>query len=112
MQVITKRDKILGVADEWKANYYHGHNTWSNIFNKGSAYTIYKRLLNLDLNTCTEEDVEKVIGNRTWTDLTCYECDLLTDTVVLFEHDKYNYTFICKTCIQNAMSRISELKNR
>lgn len=101
MKLITKRDVIKQVAERWQNQYtpFSSHSY--------DKYNTYKKLLALDLDTATEDDVEKIIGNRSWTRLSCEQCDKEVDTLVQVgqEPDYESRTAsLCLDCIRAAVA--------
>lgn len=70
MKVITERDKIRDVAEDWRKQYADSDGFLEAFEKLG----IYVRLTKLDVATATAEDVAKIIGNDSWTRLECQEC--------------------------------------
>lgn len=103
MKVITQRDRILTVADRWRRQYsYKGVDQ--------DKLDILKNLEALDLATCSAEDVDRVIGNNSWTCVDCNECEAKTDWVIVVgeEPDYESQTArLCRSCVQRAFSHIS-----
>ncbi len=100
MKIIKERDLILDVANAWKEQY-------------GSFNThIYKSLLALDLNTAAAEDVEAIIGNKSWTSIRCNECDNYTDFAIQVgeEPDYESRTAcLCKSCFNKAINLFNSI---
>lgn len=64
---------------------------------------VYERLQRLDLDTCSSKDVDTIIGNKSWTNMWCYECGENTDWLLQLGDDppvdnEGSTVFICKTC--------------
>lgn len=101
MKLITKREVIKRVAERWLNQYtqFKRHS--------GEKQDTYKRLLQLVLDTATEDDVEKVIGNRSWTRMACDQCEQEVDTLVQVgqEPDYESRTAsLCPTCLRAAVA--------
>lgn len=104
MKVITRRDLIRNICEKWYRCYWvatYGIDEWIH----PESEEIYKKLLALDLETCSVEDVDAIIGNSTWTQLHCDECDKNVDKVVLIgicdeDRDVPQY---CSQCILKAV---------
>ena len=67
MNIITRREKIANVAQAWKKQYYNGRR-WPY---KADHQVTYNRLSQLP-SDATERDVEKIIGNDSWTQVERY----------------------------------------
>lgn len=102
MKVITQRDCILEVCDRWRSQYsYKG-------VGQDKLDTL-KKLEALDLTTCSAEDVNRTIGNNSWTDLNCNECKAKTDWVLVVgeEPDYESRTAsLCRACVQLAADHL------
>lgn len=104
MHKITTEQKVKNVAEAWKASYYRAHH-WISIFS-GSSEVIYKRLKELS-ETATAKDVEDIIGNSSWTSLTCHECDNSVDIVIqVGENPDWGSSTaqICPNCLRKALA--------
>jgi len=104
MKLITQRDMILGVAKRWFAQY--GHALHESGFRDTHTFgNTLERLRLLDLETASAKDVADIIGNASWTDLTCDECQSHVDLVVQVgqEPDYESATAsLCKECLAKA----------
>ena len=97
MRILTKRDRILGVADKWHDQYWNKHWAGSDKHDKLLA------LQALDLSTATEDDIEAIVGNRSWTRIKCDQCGKDVDAAVMIGgSDEYGPDTICGTCIREA----------
>lgn len=102
MELITLRDKIRHVLAGWWSQYCDGKE-WHIGYNQpGRSEQVYKELCALDLDHCSAEDVEAVIGNDTWTTLECYECGEVADKVVAFEVNHEYLFYLCAGCTHRA----------
>ena len=62
-----------------------------------------KKMSNVDISTVTAKKIENIIGNSSWTDLTCSECGKYVKKVVQVgeEPDYESATvFLCVKCIK------------
>lgn len=104
MIVITTRDRIKDVAKRWKAQY-HSKGGWVvPIF--GNREEVYLDLKKLNIDTCKKEDVDNIIGNTSWTDLTCNECNRHRNSLVILEKSE-SYFEICPSCLTKAKEKIT-----
>lgn len=109
MRLLTKRDRIRQVVELWEAQY--------GIKTDGSRptcdpdkYVIYQNLCDLNLEECTEDHISQVIGNDSWTDLTCREC-LQDSPMVVSMYDRYSDEpdkWYCHQCVEMARNLIRE----
>lgn len=110
-QLILKSKFIKDVASRWKSSYF-GQNKWLDtyIVNGRTKEQIYKELIKLGDNA-TEEKIISIIGNRSWTNNTCHECERDVDVLVQLgqKPDYESYTArICTDCITNALNLVKE----
>lgn len=106
MELITIREKILGVVDCWKEQYPKGLNI--------RRRKITEQLSQLDLNTASAEDVNEIIGNDSWTSTYCDECQKPCGAAVMLgEHIDYEspVVLICLECLKKAFSLFNEENN-
>jgi len=80
MKLITARDLIRRVADNWEQQYRASMDT--RLHGGESKRDILNRLRALDPETATAADVTAIIGNPSWTELRCDECEAVSETVV------------------------------
>lgn len=98
MILITERDKIRGVADAWDKQY----TGWQHDAQK---MAIGRELRKLDKETATAADVERIIGNDSWTQQECDECKQAVKAVVQVGDEPYyesNTVLLCVHCIGKA----------
>lgn len=104
-RLITSRALIRKVAQRWHKQYFRDGKWHSGL--SMDAPAIYSRLLALDLETATSDDVTAVIGNASWNDLRCSECERKVDAVceVGEEPDYESATaYLCIDCLRRAMA--------
>lgn len=97
MKKITQRDLIREVAARW-ARQYHGTTD-------SGKLNILAALLSLDRQTASPEYVARIIGNDSWTRLTCHECGECVKEVVQIgeEMDIESHTaHVCHDCLNEA----------
>jgi hypothetical protein len=100
--VITSRKRIRGVAAAWKKQYPKAEpgSKWANI---------EAELRALDVETATAEDVEAIIGNRSWTRTFCNVCEEEKETIVrLGDVPDYESStlYACEDCLAAALADI------
>lgn len=104
MKLITERSLIRGVAQRWREQYPLGR---AEKFDE-----IYCRLAALNAETATAEEIEKIIGNSSWTDVpSCDECGERRGCVVeLGEEPDYESRTaqICLGCLHKAINLKAE----
>jgi len=97
MKLITKQDLIDGVCLRWKIQYF-ANGEWKYGNNKED---IYNNLVSLG-DDKTEQDIEKVIGNNSWTRLSCDICNNDVDRVVTTDFSEYSH-YMCLNCASKAV---------
>jgi hypothetical protein len=99
MEIITERLTILSVSDKWDRQYPVGRSDEKH-------FEIGRHLRVLDLNTATSDDLERIIGNRSWSATPkCSECGTQNVPVVEVgeEQDYESATaWLCKECVSKA----------
>jgi hypothetical protein len=116
MKIKTKRGVILGVAKRWRRQY-EPFEKFDNtpIFPPANPNAsklrpkrqIAEELDKLNLNTATEDQVNEIIGNKSWTRLTCDQCKRDVEAVIRLGDPKANINgtpsfYICPDCIAQA----------
>lgn len=99
MRLITLRDTIKSVPDSFAKQY---HRTCDS-----SKIQKLVQLKNLDTEIATVEDITLIIGNNSWTKLTCDECGEHVQAVVMVgqEPDYESATVcLCKSCASKVIN--------
>lgn len=99
MKIITQRDLILTVVERWKANTVQG----------ADRKAILENLKKLDLNVCSSKDIADIIGNESWTDLQCDECEMNVDLIIQVGQGRdydTSMAYLCRRCVENAFLNI------
>jgi hypothetical protein len=113
MKLTTQRDLIRAVAARWRQQYEpFTHDTPLFSVRNGYRQAIPKKeiaamLDAIDAETATPEDIAAIIGNESWTRLTCDECGKDTDAVLTVgqEPDYESHTAsLCRSCVERASS--------
>ena len=94
MELITRRERAKNAYTSWIKQYGKGKSD------------IAKMLVNLG-NSPKPDDVDKIIGNSSWTEVSCSECKKPQDSVVIIgeEPDYESYTaYICRSCLIKALA--------
>lgn len=106
IELITQRDLIRGVAEKWRRQYSKS-SYWETPNATGrTAAQVAARLDALDVETATHEDVAKIIGNDSWTELICNSCRADCERVVqVGEPDDYESRTanLCLSCARKAV---------
>lgn len=108
MKLITRKIKAQSAAQDWHNQYAKDNWRWhdSKSFVTGmSKKQAYEALVALGDNP-SPEDVNKVIGNTSWTDCLCNDCGKLVEEVVqLGQEPDYDSATanICFVCLYKAI---------
>lgn len=106
MKIITQRQLIQAVAKRWRQEH-EPFNDRDPMDKRGIADKLYV----LDGNTATAEEVNSIIGNDSWTTLTCDECKKDTTIIVQVGEDS-DYDAIsarlCPECVEKAAAMIRD----
>lgn len=87
---ITRREIIRTVLEKWRRSYWNAAlGVWRSPARKlqlsGLEEPVHVQLARLDLDTCSPEDVNRIIGDSLWTDLACGACGAACEIVVCLE---------------------------
>lgn len=112
MKLINARVEIREVSAKWKAQYCH-QGKWSTTLN-GDTQRIYDKLAQLNVETATPAQVEKIIGNNSWAgDQSCDECGEKVKAVIQLgdEPDYESHTAeVCADCLRKALALMSPVE--
>ena len=99
MQLITKQEIANEAKDHWKMQYFK-----DGVWLDSNKEMIYNHLVMLGNNPAPNL-VDQAIGNSSWTDLGCSECNTDVDEAVLFGVVDYDseYCYLCKDCLAKAL---------
>jgi hypothetical protein len=98
--VYTERQCIRNVANRWKERFPNKEET-------------YNKLLGLDLETAMPEAIAEIIGNDSWTKITCNQCKRDVKAVVTVGSYPIRYyekstASICIDCIDISRKKLLE----
>jgi hypothetical protein len=99
MKKITRKSRSKEAATNWYKQY-RKYNDFENT-DKGRIYT---ELVNLGKNP-NPDDVDRIIGNSSWTNCRCSECNKYVEEVIQVgeEPDYESHTaYLCLECIEKA----------
>ena len=107
MELTTERDLIKGVAKRWFKTYESTMDSMPSLFgcNSKTKREISSQLQRLDKETATAQDVADIIGNCSWTRLTCDGCgDDVTALLSVGQPRDYesNTADLCEACVNKA----------
>lgn len=102
--LLTKQHLVNIVDERWKKQYYRDA-SWD--YYGEDKVEKYKDLVNLGSNK-NLEDVDKIIGNSSWTRLICLGCDKDVDAVFVFGIC-HNSLYVCEDCVNIAVQQFNLL---
>lgn len=76
-RLLTSRGLIRAVAERWREQYCRT-GTWY----AEDKRTTYEGLSALDLDTASRDEVNRIIGNGSWTSIRCNGCNQAVETAV------------------------------
>ena len=103
--LLTKQHLVNIVDERWKNQYYRD-DSWS--YYGDDKVDTYEKLVNLGSNK-NSEDVDKIIGNSSWTRLICHNCNKDVDAVFIFGTNEKSL-YVCEDCVNVATQQFNELK--
>lgn len=104
-KVMTRRQVIKGIVERWEQIFVRfPHSPQTN-------ETLVK-LKGLDLDTCTREEVDSIIGNKSWTTLTCNECGNDCDAIRTCGEASDYESFTADLCLQCLEKSVSEIHSK
>jgi hypothetical protein len=104
MKVITREQLAREAPKRWGEQYAYAIRTRER--STVDKAQIYDALCALTPEELTPERVDSVIGNGSWTSVTCNECDVSVDSVVqLGEEPDYESrtATVCPSCLARAV---------
>ncbi len=97
MKIISAIDEIATAPDRWEKQYaYHPYD---------DKLAITARLKALPPGF-TRDDVEKIIGNTSWTRIKCTECREEREHLATFDDGNLSYIQLCASCLIDAAAKI------
>ena len=104
MKLVTGETLAAEAAARWARQYsLHGWDGPPELWPKGSPAYVYHQLLQLGPNP-SPADVDRVIGNDSWTHVWCFSCKKhVSSAVVLGQEDDA----FCESCLSSAHSLIA-----
>lgn len=115
MKIITRKLLAKRAASAWHKQYCN-NGVWENsvpIWKQETREDIYNKLLSLG-DDPNPDDIDKVIGNTSWTWVYCNECDERVGGVVQLGEDPYyesNTANVCFGCLNKASMLVNEHKD-
>ena len=103
--LLTKQHLVNVVDGRWKKQYYK-NSSWD--YYGEDKMEKYEELVNLGSNK-NQEDVDKIIGNSSWTRLICNHCNKDVDAVFIFGTSE-DSLYICEGCVNIAVEQFNKLE--
>lgn len=99
--ILTTHKLAAQASARWLRQYkIHGGYNWKSPAGK-SGEEVYNQLLALGPNPDPLQ-VNEIIGNDSWTRLTCCQCDNSVDAVIVFNDGDDNTCNVCIDCIKES----------
>ena len=102
--LLTKQYLANIVDDRWKKQYYRDA-SWDRYGE--DKFKKYEKLVNLGSNK-NPKDVDKIIGNSSWTRLICNHCNKDVNVVFVFGTSE-DSLYVCEDCVDIAVEQFNEL---
>lgn len=102
IKLITRRDRILKVAERWREQYCE-----EDLMRWKDKRTKLDKLMSIDLSTASRKQIDKIIGNGSWTEIGCYQCDNDVDKAVEITDIYDNKILLCEICLTICYNLIS-----
>jgi hypothetical protein len=103
MTTITRKTYIASVPDRWREQY-----------GPMSTYDKLEIQRRLDSTPPSKKAYDKIIGNSSWTRLTCDACGNEVKIAVFIDaraSDEYGMSVFCKKCLEAGLKAIDEAQN-
>jgi hypothetical protein len=98
MELIDTKFVKGEVAERWKASYINN----SKLYNGEMSNDIGDKLELAESN----DEVNTIIGNDSWTTTACTECHTYQQKVISFAENDYQCVNLCKDCLKAALELI------
>ena len=109
IQTITVRDMIRDLPTKWYNNYapFFNDSYYLGEFRLNKK-EIYERLLKMNLETVSVKDINDLIGNDSWTNITCTTCGTENlKTAVNIKKTVGNHgIYLCPVCIAKIVKQM------
>jgi hypothetical protein len=106
-----QRDVIRGVRDHWIRQYANYPQTHQFTPTGPTVAEIWANLTALDLETCSEADIDRAIGVTGWASHKCDECDETKEILAHFGAEPdYDATWqdLCADCLRNGLELLEK----
>ena len=102
--LLTKQHLVNTVDKRWKNQYYRD-DSWD--YYGEDKVEKYEDLVSLGSNKYPE-DVDKIIGNSSWTRLICNNCNKDVNAVFIFG-TREDSLYVCEACVNIAVQQFNKL---
>ncbi|MEG0407421.1 MAG: hypothetical protein RR623_00985 [Bacilli bacterium] len=102
--LLTRQHLVNTVHDRWK-NQYYINSSWD--YYGEDKVEKYEQLVSLG-KVKNPEDVDKIIGNSSWTRLICNNCNKDVNAVFIFGTVEES-CYVCEDCVSIAVEQFNEL---
>lgn len=102
--IVTRQMLANRAAENWRHQYSEGKFGWKSTSMPVQPIGVHRKLIALG-PTPTPEQVNAVIGNSSWTRLTCDQCGNEVDTVIVVgqaQDYESSTASLCITCLEQA----------
>ena len=105
--VLLRTASGRGAAARWRSQYQHPVHGWDRTA-QGPANEVYERLCRLG-EAPSAADTAHVIGNKSWSYLTCIGCNEYVEQAVEFTGSYHEgETLLCAPCVELAHALLSD----
>lgn len=111
--IITRQILASEAAERWRYQYSEGKFGWKSTGMPVQPMDIHRSLVALG-PTPTPEQVNAVIGNSSWTRLTCNQCAKEVDSVIVVGQEQHceSYTaHLCPECLEQARKLVETINH-
>ena len=109
IRTITVRDMIRDLPAKWYNTYepFSNDNYYLGVF-RLTKKEIYERLLKMNLETVSVKDINDLIGNDSWTNITCTACgtENLKTAVNIKKTVGDHGIYLCPVCIAKSVEQM------
>ena len=104
MRIITRQEIINGVADSYHDIYHHRFNHSTHVYRMDYRGRKFKDTWKLLQGAGSRAEINKIIGNGSWTENNCMQCGEDCDKLFFFDlGDWESEASICKQCLTNGL---------
>ncbi len=99
MRILNRKMIAETVAEAWKAQY-------PQLFGRNGE--VYGQVV----GASDPDEVDRIIGNKTWTSILCNECKEFVEEAISFDvdiYEDYPSREVCKSCLLKALGLIFQV---